>query len=236
MSKVHQTSSSKQLEQLREEFNEFVYIVSHDLKAPVRAINNLSVWLEEDLEENTSEEIVKNLNLLRNRANRLDLMIEALLKFSRVNSSNINLEEVNLHELVCTVTKQFSSNDNIQLVIDNQLPLIISDKEKLNFIWEQLLHNAVRFNNTLDLKIYINYNLLGNFHQLEVADNGCGVPDTALDKIFKLFYTIAPKDSVNSTGAGLTIARKKIQVLGGEMWAANNSYGGLSIYFTLPIN
>lgn len=236
MNKKDQESCPEQLEELRKEFSEFVYIVSHDLKAPIRAINNLSDWIEEDLKGMVSEDVLHNLSLLRNRATRLEQMIEALLKYSRINSTNIDLAEANVQELIKTASENVKGKERLTVEVENALPELVTSKDKLLFIFEQLLQNSLTFSDKAETIVYISCTNSLEFYEFVVADNGSGVPEEALEKIFKLFYTIAPKDSVNTTGAGLTIARKVVNLLGCDMWASGNNYGGLSVHFTWPKN
>lgn len=233
MSENHKETCQEQLEQLRKEFDEFSYIVSHDLKAPVRAIHNLSLWIEEDLGNTVSDDVKQNMDLLRNRTDRLNLMIEALLTYSRVSTKELGKVETNVEELVEATKKKAIAKDAIVQVL-NPLPILVTYKANLRYIITQLLQNAVNFGTSETLTVMICVTNEADCYSFEFADNGGGIPDEALDKIFKLFYTVAPKDTVDTTGAGLTIARKMVHIAGGEMWARNNEQGGLSILFTLP--
>lgn len=224
----------EQLAALRKEFDEFSYIVSHDLKAPVRAIGNLSAWIEEDLGESVPEEVLQNMNLLRNRANRLELMIDALLKYSRVSTYQLDLEETDVKRLIEAARDVSKASQAILVQTPDSLPVFVTYKEKLGYVFSQLIQNAAFFGVDEKLAIAVSVKDEKDFYTFEVADNGGGVPDEAIDKIFKLFYTVAPKDTVNTVGAGLTIARRITQSVGGEMRARNNTLGGLSICFTWP--
>jgi len=223
-----------QLADLRNEFNEFSYIVSHDLKAPVRAISNLSTWIEEDLGEAVPADVQQNMNLLRSRTSRLELMIDALLKYSRVSLNQLNLDETNVQDIIDTAHQSIAGIQPVHLTVPVPLPVFHTYKEQLSFILTEILHNTAYFGKNEKLTLTVTTREHHDHVQFELADNGGGVPEDALDKLFRLFYTVAPKDVVETTGAGLTIIKKMVQVAGGEVEAMNNDTGGLTIRFSWP--
>lgn len=224
----------EQLNELRKEFEEFSYILSHDLKAPVRAISNLSVWIEEDLGESIPADVLQNMNLLRSRANRLELMIDALLRYSRVSTVQLEQESTAVKDLMETAAESISGIQALTLLTPDELPVFTTYKEKLQFIIAEIARNTAFFGRHEKLTLTLTVTQKEEFYFFDFADNGGGVPEEALVKLFKLFYTVSPKDAVNTTGAGLTIAKRMVQYAGGDMWAQNNLQGGLSIMFSWP--
>jgi signal transduction histidine kinase len=222
----------QQLEQLKQDFEEFAYIVSHDLKAPVRAIANLSTWIEEDLGEAIPADARQNMHLLRNRAGRLERMIEALLHYSRVPGYNLETGSADVNELLQSISVQ--TGQQLQLNIPAPLPVLHTYTTKLQTVFEQLLLNAVGFSRQAVVTVTVSSTKEDGFYEFTVADNGPGVPEEALSKIFTLFYTVAPKDSVDTAGAGLAVTKKIIQFVGGTVSAELNNTGGLTIRFTWP--
>jgi light-regulated signal transduction histidine kinase (bacteriophytochrome) len=231
----NQDNSQKRLLELQKEMEEFTYIISHDFKAPLRAISNLSSWIEEDLGEDISEDVQQNMALLRNRASRLEGMIEALAQLSRVCNSNLEVRTTDIKEIVKSLGQKYNGRLNIDA--KEPLPVFVTYKHKLVQVFEYILDNIVRFSEQENPKAYIRCALITpELYEFSVADNGVGIPENTLEKIFSLFYTISPKDSVNTVGAGLAITKKIVNFAGGKIRAElNQQRNGLIIRFTWPI-
>ncbi|MCC9137765.1 ATP-binding protein [Pontibacter silvestris] len=227
-------TTKEQLEQLKQEFEEFAYIVSHDLKAPVRAIANLSHWIEEDLGDNISEDVRQNMDLMRNRANRIERMIEALLKYSRVNRQDLDIALTNVNELLKAVQEALGSEKSLVLHVSQSLPTFDTYKTKLYQVFTNLLQNTVSFSPKPVVNVTVEFSKKGTDYEFVVSDDGIGIPEEALDKVFKLFYTVSPKDSVDTVGAGLAITKKIVQFVNGKVEAEQNSPHGTTIRFTWP--
>jgi signal transduction histidine kinase len=224
----------EQLESLQKEMDEFSYIVAHDLKAPIRAITNLSTWIEEDLGTEISEDVHQNMSLLRNRAERLERMIEALLQYSRVNRYYLEIDEIDVEDTVKKIADRHSNK--IELVIPAPLPIFKTYRTKLEQVLEKLFLNIVTFNAITPVVATITCTEINsNYYEFKISDNGIGVPTDVLDKIFTLFYTVSPKDTLNTLGAGLAITKKIVNFAGGTIHAEQKTNeNGLIISFTWP--
>ncbi|MDX5422352.1 MAG: HAMP domain-containing histidine kinase [Hymenobacteraceae bacterium] len=227
-------SPQDQLEQLQQEFEEFAYIVSHDLKAPIRAISNLSSWIEEDLAEGATGDVEHNMQLLRNRTQRLERMIDALLQYSRVTRQHLEVEPTDVNELVKEVMASALTDSNMTLHVPSPLPVLHTYKAKLAQVFGHLLQNSANFCGGQPVEVTVTAQDAGDFYLFRVQDTAGGVPEEALGKIFSLFYTVAPKDAVNTAGAGLAITKKIIQFTGGSITAEPHIPKGLVIRFTWP--
>jgi light-regulated signal transduction histidine kinase (bacteriophytochrome) len=226
-------SYKQQLEQLREDYEEFIYIVSHDFKAPIRSISNLSQWIEEDLGDNLTADVSHNFQLLRNRAKRLERMLDSLLIYSRVSSNDNSLAETNVEELITEVAATLKCG--INLIIPQPLPVFTTYRYKLKQVLYNLISNSVTFNTNKVASVTITCTEADdNFYEFRIADNGEGVHESAFDKIFTLFYTISSKDTLDTVGAGLAISKKIIQFVQGNISAEHNHKNGLTIRFTWP--
>ncbi|PRY14433.1 histidine kinase/DNA gyrase B/HSP90-like ATPase [Pontibacter ummariensis] len=228
----HAAACSKQLEQLKKDFEEFAYIVSHDMKAPVRAIVNLSQWIEEDLGDHLPPDVKHNMDLLRNRAFRLERMIEALLQYSRVSRYDLETGPTDLLELLLALKAELPPH--VQVDVPAELPVLLTYKAKLRQVLSQLLQNASFFTQKDRPKIIVRVQEQAEFLLFEVTDNGDGIPAEALSKVFTLFYTVCPKDKVDTVGAGLAISKKTVQFAGGTIEALANEPEGTTIRFTWP--
>lgn len=225
-------SCPEQLAQLQKEFDEFAYIVSHDLKAPVRAISNLSSWIEEDLGSDLAPDVKQNIDLLRNRTTRMERMIEALLQYSRVTRMELEVVVTDLTRLLQELQDELPAH--VQLELPTSLPVLLTYKAKLRQVLRSLLQNAATFTDKDYPTIVVRVQEQAQQLVFEVEDDGCGIPEEALGSVFNLFYTVSPKDSVDTIGAGLAISKKIVQFAGGTIKAETNAHKGTTVRFTWP--
>ncbi len=210
----------QKLEILRKEFDEFVFIVSHDVKAPLRAITNLTHWIEEDLAYTRNEEdILENFSMLKERVKRMEDMIDSLGEYSRIHKENLTVYKQNVFEFLDRVTNSSITCPNIQINKHYEIsnPIIETNFGKLERIIKELIENSIRFANKSTITINIRALEDEDFYVFQISDNGCGIPKEVRDKIFKIFYTVRPKDIFYSTGAGLAICKKICQFVGGDI-------------------
>ncbi|MFV8375749.1 sensor histidine kinase [Flavobacterium sp. LB1P62] len=215
------TASEKKCQEelvaLKKEFEEFVYIVSHDIKTPMRAISNLTTWIEEDLGTNADKDVLDNFRLLKNRVERLEKMMNALLELSRVNSNEMELYEVNIPKLVSDCIEMLTDKSNVEFHVTYNLKNenTVTLGKKLQKILFNLLDNAVRFHDKEKKNVFVEIIENETDYDIKVSDDGPGIPEEVKDKIFSIFYTVNSKDVVDSTGAGLAITSKIIKLAGG---------------------
>nr|WP_234462463.1 HAMP domain-containing sensor histidine kinase [Adhaeribacter terrigena] len=218
---------------LNAEYEEFAYIVSHDLKAPVRAVNNLAAWLEEDLAGNLPGDSEENFRLLRNRVARLDKMISALLDFSRVARHELEISEIDLSQKIEVLSTSLTTGKNIIIRQSGQVPVFKTYAGKLTYVLQELLQNAILFNDKTQTEILVTLQDETDNIRIVVEDNGPGMAEANLPKIFTMFYTSAPKDTMETTGAGLAIVNKIVTFAGGQIFAENTS-GGFRVTVIWP--
>ncbi|MBA9079463.1 sensor histidine kinase [Rufibacter quisquiliarum] len=233
--KEHAHTCQEQLKQLQTEFDEFAYIVSHDLKAPLRAISNLSGWIKEDLGEALEPDIAHNIHLLQNRTERMERMISALLSFSRVGRQDLEVREVAVQEMIEKIAAPFQEKSGLKVHL-SQLPTLTTYCRKLETVFCHLLQNAVQFNEQETPEVWISAKQLPTHFLFSVRDNGIGIPADSLGKIFKMFYTVQPKDRQESLGAGLTIVHKIVRFAGGTIEAKSDLNQGTEMLFTWPLS
>ena len=204
---------------LRKEYEEFVYIISHDLKSPARAISNIANWIEEDLEGQVNNEIAHNFSLMKNRVGRLENMMDALLELSRVSRFDLELYEVNLPKLIreCVELAETKPNIEFHVLFDIQSENLITLGNKLEKVIVQLLCNAVQFHDKEKMNIFIEIRETESDYEFTIRDDGPGIPEELIPNIFKIFYTVNAKDKVETTGAGLTICAKIMEMVGGQI-------------------
>ncbi|WP_205503266.1 sensor histidine kinase [Rufibacter psychrotolerans] len=226
-------SCQQQLEALRKEYEEFVYIVSHDLKAPLRAISNLSGWIKEDAGSQLDEETQHNLELLQNRAERMERMLNGLLLFSRATRQDLDVREVNVHDLVQDLALPYQQERGLRLHLHN-LPVFTTYAKKLETVLHHLLQNAVKFNEQEQPEVWLEAREQEESYLFTVRDNGVGIPPDAQEKVFKIFFSVQSRDQQENVGVGLSIIRKIIQFVGGTLHLHSEVGQGATFSFTWP--
>jgi signal transduction histidine kinase len=205
------------LEKQNKELDQFAYIVSHDLKAPLRAIANLSEWIKEDLGDTLPDDSKKNFDLLQNRVNRMTALIAGILEYSRVGRIKVEQEKVDTNQLLADIVDTLFLPEKIKIDIQPNMPILNTEKILLQQVFSNLLSNAIKFNNKPIGEINVSCKELDAFYEFTVMDNGPGIAPEHQKKVFDIFQTLEAKDKVESTGIGLSIVKKIIDEHGGEI-------------------
>lgn len=225
---------SNDLERMNQELKSFAYIVSHDLKAPLRAITTLVEWIVTDYDSKIDDEGKNILSLLTNRTKRMHDLIDGILKYSRVGRLDVPVEEFSLYDLVNNICNMLVVPDNVQVIIQKELPVICSGKVYIEQIFQNLISNALKFMDKPQGLIEIGFTEIDNFYRIYIKDNGPGIEEKYFDKIFQIFQTLKPRDEFESTGVGLSIVKKIVENYNGKIWVESSLNQGSCFYFTLP--
>jgi PAS domain S-box-containing protein len=224
----------EQLEKTNQELKDFAYIVSHDLKAPLRGIKTLAEWITTDYADKLDDNGKEQMNLLAGRVDRMHNLIDGILQYSRIGRAEEEKVVVNLNELVTEVIDMIAPPENITITIENELPTIECEQTRIMQVFQNLLSNAVKYMDKPKGQINVGCVEENGFWEFYVADNGPGIEEKYFEKIFQLFQTLAPRDKSESTGVGLTIIKKIVEMYGGKTWVQSKVGSGSTFFFTLP--
>jgi len=223
----------KDLTKKNKELDQFAYVVSHDLKAPLRGITNIVGWIEEDHENEVTPGVKQNLDLIKGRTTRLENMINGLLEYARIGKIKKGMVQVNTDLLVRDILNFFVPK-NFIISIVGQLPVITTEKLHIEQVFSNLISNAVKYNNNPQPKITIYSEELGDHYKFTVEDNGTGIDPKYFEKIFIIFQTLQERDAFESTGVGLAIVKKIIEDYKGTISVESQPGLGTKFIFTWP--
>ena len=189
------------------ELNKFAYVVSHDLKAPIRGIHNVITWIEEDLDGELSPELKRYLAIIPQKTRRMEALINGLLDYARLNIK-VPPEHINTNNLVHEIADSIVPR-NFKLEIGH-LPELFTERIKLEQVFANLISNAVKYTTREDAVIEISCRKYSHFYEFSVKDNGIGIAIEYHQKIFEIFQTLREQNEQESTGVGLAIVKKII--------------------------
>jgi len=228
------SSYTDKLEKTNHELERFVAVASHDLKAPLRAIGNLACMIEEDIGDQFPPDAKKKLSSIISRVGRMDHLLNALLEYSRADSSHGEESFVDMQEIVNAVLFFTIKDERVQVNVKGKLPVLYNDKLKLSRIFGNLVENAIRFSDKDKIRIEISCEEDSMNYIFSVKDNGPGIDKIYHQKIFVLFQTLQRRDEFEAMGVGLAITKKIIEERGGKIWVESQLGEGSDFRFILP--
>lgn len=227
--------TQSELEKANAELEMFAYIASHDLKAPLRAINNLSQWIYEDMKEDMSEDVKHRFSLMQSRVKRLETMLKDILEYSRAGHFTEAPAELDLNPIVESIFRDIGVSEKFTLHVPDKLPAVFSPLTPLEQIFSNLLNNAIKHHDRDEGSVTVTWIENSKFIEFSVLDDGPGIPEKFHKKIFTMFQTLKPRDVTEGTGLGMSIIRKLTELQGGSIWVeSNEGQRGTKFKFTWP--
>jgi PAS domain S-box-containing protein len=223
----------KQAELLRsnQDLEQFAYVASHDLKAPLRAIELLVGWIREDLGEQEIGDVQENLALLGQRTGRLTRLLDDLLAYSRAGRRVGSLRRTDCGELVRGVTELVAPAGGCRVEIAGPLPVIETYHAPLEQVFRNLISNALKHHPGPRATIRVGCEDRGEHLEFSVEDDGAGIPAEYAERVFQMFQTLKPRDEIEGSGMGLAIVHRIVAWQGGRVWFEPRNGGGTVFRF-----
>ena len=222
------------LELVNQELRDFAYIVSHDLKAPLRAINQLATWISEDYSAMLTVEGRQQLALMSERVKRMYALIDGILQYSRIAQMHEQLQDVDLQDIAVDAINLLAPPSHIQISIEGRLPVVFAERVRMQQLFQNLLSNAIKFMDKPQGKIVLSAHCVNKFCRITVTDNGPGIEEKYYRKIFQIFQTLGSQPSnIDSTGIGLSLVKKIVELHGGTIQVKSKIGEGTQFIFTL---
>ena len=234
---------ARRLKKINEELDQFAYVASHDLRAPLRGIANLSRWIEEDMGESFPPEAHRQMELLRGRVNRMEAMIDGILEYSRVGRVRQKAETVDVAQLLAEVIDLLDVPPSFTVDVQAGMPVIFGEHLRLQQVFMNLIGNAIKHHDKPAGCVRVTWRDVPaeesgdgpEIVEFAVSDDGPGIEPQYHEKVFMIFQTLEARDKVEGTGVGLSLVRKVVESQGGSVVLESETGKGSTFRFTWPM-
>ncbi len=223
-----------QLERSNADLQRFAHVISHDLRAPLRGIATVAEWLERDFGPVVDADARENLQLMRDRIDRLGRLIVGILEYSRVGSVVADRSLVRVEAVVADVLASIEVSAGVSVEIGGPLPDVVYNEIQLRQVFQNLVVNALTHGGPALRRVMISGDRKPDAVRFAVRDDGQGIPERHFERIFGLFQTLRPQGPGGSTGAGLAIVKRIVEDNGGAIVVESREGEGATFTFSVP--
>ena len=219
------------------ELDQFAYVASHDLKAPLRGISNLAQWIQDDLGPDLAGESLEHMRLLQGRVRRMEALIDGILAYSRAGRVRKEPQIVETGALVEEAIELLAPAEGTVVEVQPGMPPVLAERVSLLQVFMNLIGNAIKYAaaDRPDVVVELGWSRTDDFYEFTVADNGPGIPPEYHERIWAIFQTLEPRDRVEGTGIGLSVVRKVVESRGGRTWVESAPGAGALFGFSWPV-
>jgi signal transduction histidine kinase len=227
--------SNAELQRSNQELDQFAYIASHDLREPLRSVDNLSKWIAKDLgSDQLPPSTQRHLHQLRQQVQRMEVLLEDLLEYSRAGRDEGELLSLDLSKLSRDLVRLFDRPEQFEVVVEEDMPTVTTAKTPLEQCLRNLIGNAIKHHNREDGQVKVSCRDAGDFVELVVADDGPGIAPEFHERVFNMFQTLRPRDESESSGMGLAIVKKIVENHGGTITLQSSEGNGATFVLMWP--
>lgn len=226
------TERTAALTRSNQDLDKFAYVASHDLRSPLRAIDNLAAWITEDAAALLPEPSQVHLGKLRGRIKRMDKLLDDLLAYSRIGRYAYPIDVVDTYQLLKNLIALMAPPPGFIFTLDEKLPVLTTTRAPLETVLRNLISNAIKHHNQTSGHVNIMVRDLDHFIEFTVADDGPGIAEQYHTRIFELFQTLKPRDQVEGSGIGLAVVKKIVESQAGAVTVESTEGGGACFRFT----
>ena len=223
---------AKELSERNSDLEEFAYVISHDLKQPLRNIYTLTEWSEAMVAGNENKELTLGLSKVKAQAEQMDKLIEGILNYSLYRKKEKKLKKVDVGFVVRKI-KKVNENEYCEIDIKSKMPKVFFNESQLMQVFQNLIQNGIRHNNKDKVKLEVWCEEREKEYVFSVKDNGPGIESKYFDKIFQLFQRLDVDSNGGEVGIGLALVKKIVERAGGKVWLESEIEKGTTFFFTL---
>ncbi len=216
------------------DLRQYAHIVSHDLKAPLRGIGALAQWITVDYADVFDDQGKANLEQLNRRVERMYSFIDGILEYSKIGREKALVESCDLNKLLEVVVDLLAPDPSVTLVIPNDLPSLPIGEVRLQQVFQNLIGNAIKYNDKEVPRVELELESADDFWRFTISDNGPGIDKKYHEKVFGMFQTLEVRSNRESSGIGLAVVKKIIELYGGKIYLESRPGLGTDFIFTLP--
>lgn len=226
---------TEELERSNRELDQFAYVASHDLRAPLRGIATLAEWIRADAGAALPAASAVHLSKLISRVKRMDSLLEDLLAYARADRQRHTPQMVDTKALVNKIAEFLALPPGFQVKVSDSMPTLLTERVPLETVFRNLIHNAYKHHDHPDQGcVAVSAEDLGDTILFSVTDDGPGISPEFHERIFQIFQTLKPRDEVEGSGMGLTVVKKIIESRGGSIAVESELGAGATFYFIWP--
>jgi len=221
------------LEKTNAELRKFASVAAHDLKAPLRAIGSLTGFIEDEEQQFKGDQTQQYFNLIKSRVNRMDQLLDALLEYSNISDAVSQPVKTNPEAIIHKQALAWKAHD-VVFTVNGIFPIVFIDEQHFAKVVAALIKNAVVFNDKQIKKVVINGRFTESGYFVDVTDNGPGIDPVFHDKIFIIFQTLQPRDTLETMGVGLPVSRKIAETWNGDVTVVSCPGEGATFSVRIP--
>ena len=228
--------STEELQQRNKDLDDFAYVASHDLRSPLRAIDNLAKWISEDDASSLSEQSASDLKQLCERVGRMNALLNGLLQYSRVGRKKFDPDKIDCGAMALEIAEVLDRPEEFIIEVGDELPTFTAHRVPLEQVLRNLIDNAIKHHDRSDGRVVIAARKYSGFVEFSVSDDGPGIAEQYHQQVFQIFETMKTRDQVEGSGLGLALVKKTVETYGGKITLESAEGKGATFRFTWPRN